>query len=85
MGEVFANNVPVGSNANPGVLAAIKSAGSMSALAKLCKVKQPAVNYWLYTYCPAERALQIEKLTGVSRKKIRPDLYKDYENGKQAG
>lgn len=76
MGEVcFTNNVPVGDGANPGVLAAIKKAGSMSALAKLCKVKQPAVHYWLYAKIPAERAMQLEELTGVSRRKIRPDLY----------
>ena len=60
---------------NPGILAAIKAVGSQEALARVCGVTQPAVYYWLHKYCPPEHAVAIEEATGVSRKKIRPDLF----------
>lgn len=70
--------------ANDGIKEAIEASGecfnpkrngSTKALAELCGVTQPAVMHWLYRQVPAHRAVQIELITGVSREKIRPDLY----------
>lgn len=69
--------------ANKGIVEAIEKSGnngkpgSTHTLAKLCGVTQPAVMHWLYNSCPAEQAVAIEKLTGVERSKIRPDLFND--------
>lgn len=50
--------------------------GTTYSLARLAKVAQPSVIYWLYHNIPPERAIQLEELTGVPRSKMRPDLYK---------
>lgn len=60
---------------NRGVQRAIEEAGSQQALAEALGVEQPAIYYWLYTTCPPERAIQIEKLYGVPRREIRPDIF----------
>lgn len=60
---------------NAGVLEAIKVAGSQSKLAELLGIDQPLIAYYLKTQVPAKRAIQIEEVTGVSKKKIRPDLW----------
>lgn len=65
------------SKENTGIRAAIAAAGSTYALAELCSVSQPAVMKWLKTFCPAERAVDIEKVTGVWRGAIRPDLFEE--------
>ena len=63
-------------NRNRGVESAIEKAGSTRSLARRCGVSQPAVMKWLYENCPAERAVQMERLVGVAREDIRPDLFK---------
>lgn len=63
------------SKANTGVRRAVQVAGSLRKLAALCDVTNPAVVKWLYVSVPAERALQIEKATGVPRQSMRPDLW----------
>lgn len=51
-------------------------AGSQSALARSLKVTPQAVQKMCATgRVPAERVLDIEKLTGVNRSELRPDLY----------
>lgn len=60
---------------NQGVADAIKKFGSTYALADAMKVTQPMVCHWLYRRITAERALQLEAVTGISRSKIRPDLF----------
>jgi DNA-binding transcriptional regulator YdaS (Cro superfamily) len=62
-------------DANPGVVKAIQWAGSQELLANALGVSQPAISKYLYDNCPAERAVQIENVTGVDRKLIRPDLF----------
>lgn len=52
---------------------AIKAAGGPGALAKALRIKQPAVSQW--DQVPALRVLAVETLTGISRYKLRPDIY----------
>lgn len=69
--------------ANKGIQIAIKQAGNQRALAAVLGVTQGAVNYWLHKGVSGERAIFIERLTGVDRALIRPDLFGDDENGKE--
>lgn len=57
--------------------ASVSSAGSQSALARICGVTQAAVWKWLDggKHLPAEHVLTVERETGVSRHLLRPDLY----------
>lgn len=52
---------------------AISSYGGNAALAKSLEISRPAVAQW--EVCPPLRVLQVEALTGVSRHRLRPDLY----------
>lgn len=45
------------------------------ALAELFGVKPPAVSKWERKRIPAERVLEVERLTGIPRHRLRPDLY----------
>lgn len=58
---------------DPGLQAAIEAAGGVAALARALGIAQPSVSGW--TKVPAERVIAIEELTGVSRDRLRPDLY----------
>ncbi len=60
---------------NIGIEKAIEVAGSQAKLAKLLNVTQPAISHFLHCKCPVERAVQVERLTGVPRGLIRPDIY----------
>nr|WP_314877294.1 YdaS family helix-turn-helix protein [uncultured Pseudomonas sp.] len=55
---------------------AAKAAGGQSALARILKVTPQAVQKMCASgRVPAERVLEIEKATGVSRHELRPDIY----------
>ena len=56
---------------------AISITGGQTALAKKLNVAQGHVWNWLNrdNQVPAERVLAIEKLTGVFRYELRPDIY----------
>lgn len=56
---------------------AIKKAGSMSALGRLLGITPQAVKAWRdgNASLDAMRCVEIEKVTGVSRKKLRPDIF----------
>lgn len=55
---------------------AVKKAGGQRALAQLLGVSQQAVCYWVaQNRAPAERVLHIERVTGVPRTALRPDIY----------
>lgn len=56
-----------------GLRAAIEKAGSICRLARLLGLSQPTVSIWRRV--PSHRVIQIEALTGVSRRVLRPDLY----------
>lgn len=49
--------------------------GTRDALAAALGISGPAISSW--TRIPAERVLEIERLTGVHRHELRPDLYPD--------
>lgn len=52
---------------------AIQAAGSVTALADGLGLTVQTVSQWLRV--PPERALDVERLTGVSRHVLRPDIY----------
>lgn len=56
---------------------AINRAGSMSALGRLLGITPQAVKAWRdgNASLEATRCVEIEKATGVSRKKLRPDIF----------
>ncbi|MGV2834637.1 Cro/CI family transcriptional regulator [Pseudomonas shirazensis] len=55
---------------------AASAAGGQSALARSLKVTPQAVQKMCATgRVPAERVLDIERLTGVHRTELRPDIY----------
>jgi DNA-binding transcriptional regulator YdaS (Cro superfamily) len=55
---------------------AVAHYGSMYKMAKALGVTQPAVTYWVKNNkLPAERVLEVEAATGVSRHDLRPDIY----------
>ena len=55
---------------------AIKKAGGMKPLAALLGVRYQAIQAWrALGRPPAERCLAIERLTGISRYDLRPDIY----------
>lgn len=49
--------------------------GRTAALAKACGVTHAAVRQWSVGRVPAERVLQIESHTGLSRHVLRPDVF----------
>jgi len=57
-----------------GLKAAAKAAGSLAALARLLGIKAQSLQKW--RRIPRKRILQIERLTGVPREKLAPDLFK---------
>jgi hypothetical protein len=59
----------------PGLRLAVEAAGgTITALADLLGIRPQAVAQW--DGIPTGRILEIEKVTGVDRAKLRPDLYK---------
>lgn len=57
-----------------GLRLAIKAAGSPRKLADLLGLTRQAVNNW--DKVPDKYLLKIEKLTGIDREDLRPDLFK---------
>lgn len=58
------------------VIHAVSLAGGQSALAKKLGVKPQAVQQWVTAgRIPPLRVIAVEKLTGVSRTALRPDIY----------
>jgi DNA-binding transcriptional regulator YdaS (Cro superfamily) len=51
--------------------------GGVVALSRALGLSHSAVSAW--TRIPAERVLDVERITGVSRELIRPDLYSRVE------
>jgi len=62
------------------IRAIIKDAGGQTALAALLNTRQSVVGNWvLRNNVPADRVLDIERVAGVSRHDLRPDIYpKEY-------
>jgi DNA-binding transcriptional regulator YdaS (Cro superfamily) len=57
-----------------GLNIAIEAAGSVRALGRLLGISHEAVRQW--PKVPDKYLLKIEKVTGVDRKQLRPDLYR---------
>ena len=54
---------------------AISKAGGASKLARALGITRQAVEQWKGRVVPPEHVLEIEKITGVSRYELRPDIY----------
>jgi DNA-binding transcriptional regulator YdaS (Cro superfamily) len=52
---------------------AVRQVGGFNALARALGIKHQSILQWQKT--PASRVLQVEELSGVSRRILRPDLY----------
>jgi DNA-binding transcriptional regulator YdaS (Cro superfamily) len=59
---------------DPGLEQAVKAAGGVRALARLLNITPNAVSHW--DRILAERLLEIERVTGVLRELLRPELYR---------
>lgn len=59
---------------NEGLKQAIERAGGTRKLAKMLGITRQAIEKW--TSIPARHIIVIERLTGVPREKLRPDLYR---------
>lgn len=59
------------------VAEAVRAAGSQSALARLLDCSQSTVHLWLRKgqHLPAQHVLKVEAATGISRHRLRPDIY----------
>ena len=51
----------------------VKRAGSANAVAEACGITVQAVYLWRCV--PAKHCLAVEALTGINRKRLRPDIY----------
>lgn len=57
-----------------GLTLAIKAAGGVTMLAEKLRITSQAVSQW--DKVPAHRIVQVEKITGIDRALLRPDLYR---------
>lgn len=48
-------------------------AGGITKLAAALGIKHPSIHSWQRV--PAERVLEVERITGIPRHELRPDLY----------
>jgi DNA-binding transcriptional regulator YdaS (Cro superfamily) len=57
-----------------GARLAVNAAGGIRPLARRLGISMAAV--WKWTRVPAARIVEVERVTGVPREKLRPDLYR---------
>jgi DNA-binding transcriptional regulator YdaS (Cro superfamily) len=58
---------------NRGLKLAIEKAGGYRALARKLGIRYQSIQCW--EQIPAERVIAIEKITGLRRETLRPDIY----------
>jgi DNA-binding transcriptional regulator YdaS (Cro superfamily) len=58
---------------DPAIIEAAQAVGGITKLSTQLGLSRVAASAWKRV--PAERVLEVERLTGVSRHKLRPDLY----------
>lgn len=56
-----------------GLVAAIDAIGGIGRLARALGLRQPTVSAW--TRVPPHHVIQVELLTRIGRRRLRPDLY----------
>jgi DNA-binding transcriptional regulator YdaS (Cro superfamily) len=61
---------------NAGLRDAVKATGSIAALGRKLGITRGAVSQWRRV--PLGRTVAIEKITGVPRQKLHPDLFKGF-------
>ena len=54
---------------------AVKAHGGLISFAGKVGVRYQAIQYWLRRGIPPRRVLDVERVTGISREVLRPDLY----------
>lgn len=54
---------------------AIKIVGGQAAMARALGISKQAIQFWKIT--PVHHVLKIEKMTGIPRRQLRPDIYPD--------
>ncbi len=54
---------------------AVEKAGGRSAVARALNVNVETVRQWEVRKLPAERAIDLEKISGIHRSFLRPDLW----------
>lgn len=59
--------------ANTAMHMALSRVGGQSALGRLLGIKQPSIAVWRAV--PVRWVLEVERLTGIRRTKLRPDIY----------
>lgn len=59
---------------------AIAAVGSQQALAQALGITQQALSQWKLRRVPAERVLDVERITGIPRHDLRPDIYPSEAN-----
>lgn len=52
--------------------------GAAAEIARALKINHAAVRQWKERGVPAERVLEVERLTGLSRHALRPDVFGPY-------
>jgi DNA-binding transcriptional regulator YdaS (Cro superfamily) len=55
--------------------AAIDQAGGLAALGRALGITPQAINNWKASGIPADRVLDVERITGISRHELRPDVF----------
>lgn len=60
---------------NKSVAEAVTRIGGAHAVASIMGVSSTAVLHWIYRNCPAERCVELERLSGVPREQLRPDIF----------
>ena len=58
---------------NKALIEAITAGGGLQPVSKALKITPQAISQW--DRVPAERVLALERITGVSRYSLRPDIY----------
>lgn len=61
---------------------ALKKAGGRVALARKLSISPQAISQW--KQIPVHRVLEIERVTGVSRSDLRPDIYPPQDESRSA-
>jgi DNA-binding transcriptional regulator YdaS (Cro superfamily) len=59
---------------DPGVREAVIAAGGIRPLARALGILHTTIIRW--RFIPIERLLQVEKVTGVPRERLRPDIFR---------